>query len=258
MPKGGPWTSLKNDATTYASEGTESQISPESIVSRFITAYGGSRNISSSGGIGIGRGVSKQPKAGRGGGTHGRSASVGAGREVGRKLASFLVSADQQGVEQALDALGLKELIGRPAPEVAMALLDRLAGPGSTLDEASARMALAKLIEELLGKAFTYDEVEKALEEAADEAKVAALLGKFFALYLYEWFCRCFYENWVKKVGPTKAARGLKSIRECIEASLADKLYGIDITKIRWNAPEGSKLATRIMKETLEIFEIES
>jgi len=258
MPKTGPWTSLKNDATAFATEGYDSRFPPETILSRFVAAFGGAKKISSSGGIGIARRVSKQHKSGHRSGKGGKTGSISSGRDVGRRLGGFLVTAGTQGLQKALEELGLRDLVGKSASEVAMAILDRLAGPGSTLDEASARMALGKLMEEILDKASTYDDVHNVLKEVADDAKIAALLGRFFALYLYEWFCRCFYENWVKKVGSTKAAKGLKSIRGCIEASLAEKLYGINATKVDWNGPEGSRLATKIMKETLEIFEIES
>lgn len=258
MPKTGPWSSLKNDASEFASEGSNSTNSPEGIVSRFVAAYGGAAKIARAGGIGGARTSSRVATSGPKGGNRGGGRVVGSGREVGRRLGGFLASVDTQGLEQTLQDLGLKDLVGKPASEVAMALLDRLAGPGSTLDEASARMALAKLMEELVGDAVTYEELEDVFEEAADEVKVGKLLRKFFAQYLYEWFCRCFYEDWVKKVGSTKAGRALKSIQDCIEASLADKTYGVDLTKVKWNGSEGSKLAAQIMRETLDIFGVES
>lgn len=154
--------------------------------------------------------------------------------------------------------VGLADLIGKPADEVSAGLLDALAEPGSTLDEHAARLALAKLNDELFKGAKTYEDAGRALSAAVDGQGLARLLGGFFGNYLYERFCRDFYENWIKKVGSSKAASSLKSIKDCIESSIKAKLAGRDLSRFRWRGREGLRLSEQVMQETLEIFEVPS
>lgn len=150
----------------------------------------------------------------------------------------------------------MSDLIGKPAEEVASGLLDALAAPGSTLDEHAARIALAKLNDELFKGAKTYEDVGRVLSAALDGPGLARILASFFGHYLYERFCRDFYETWVKKVGSSQAGRSLKSIKDCIESSLKAKLTGRDVTRVNWRGREGLRLTEQVMRETLEIFEV--
>src|SRR5262249_32622505 len=145
---------------------------------------------------------------------------------------------------------------GKPAKEIVSQLLDTLAQPGSTLDDHAARLALAKLNDDLLKGADTYEDVERALSQALDQQGLSQILSSFYGHYLYERFCRDFYENWVKKVGSTQAARSLKSIKDYIESRIKAKLAGQDFTKVKWHTRDGLKLAQQVMQDTLEVFEV--
>lgn len=67
-------------------------------------------------------------------------------------------------------------------------------------------------------------------------------------------FCRNFYEEWVKKVGDTKAANTLKVIEEYIRSSVRTKLTSRDVTTADWKKDEGKQVAENVLKETLEVF----
>jgi hypothetical protein len=173
-------------------------------------------------------------------------------------LGGFLSSVGTAGLDEALREAGLADLIGKPADEVSAGWLDALADPGSTLDDHAARLALAKLNDELFKGAETYEDAGRALSAAVDGQGLARLLASFFGNYLYERFCRDFYENWIKKVGSSKAASSLKSIKDCIESSIKAKLAGRDLSRFRWRGREGLRLTEQVMQETLEIFEVPS
>jgi hypothetical protein len=159
-------------------------------------------------------------------------------------------------LDEALREAGLADLIGKTAGEVSAGLLDTLAGPSSTLDEHAARLALAKLNDELLKDAKSYEDVDRVLSAALDRQGLTRILAGFFGHYIYERFCRDFYEAWRKKVGQSQAARSLKSIKDCIESSLRAKLTGRDVTRVNWKGREGKRLTEQVMQETLEIFEV--
>jgi hypothetical protein len=148
------------------------------------------------------------------------------------------------------------DLVGKPAAEVSSALLDRLAGPASTLDQAAARSALVELNDELLAEAETYEDVEKALAQSIDKGGLFEILLKFFGHYIYECFCRDFYERFLKKVGSSKAIQSLKSIKDCIESAIKAKLAGRDVAKIDWSGVDGKKISDEVLGEVLEIYEV--
>lgn len=253
MPTGGPWTPLKNDADKFVKDKGKEPVTPERLLGAYLKANGGARTLARGGGGGGGGTSGGGGGGGGGGGRGGRAA-----RNTGRNLGGFLSSVGTVGLDEALREAGLTDLIGKPAEEVSAGLLDGLTEPGSTLDEHAARLALAKLNDELFKGAETYEDAGRALSAAVDRQGLARLVASFFGNYLYERFCRDFYENWVKKVGSSKAAGSLRSIKDCIESSIKAKLAGRDLSRFAWRGREGLRLTEQVMRETLEIFEVPS
>ena len=131
-------------------------------------------------------------------------------------------------------------------------LLDEFAGPASTLDNALARESLAEIRDEILSEAETFEDVEKKLDAAIDELGIFGILASFFGHYIFKMFCRNFYEEWVKKVGETKATSSLE-IEEYI-----DRRYGPncspEVATGDWKKDEGKQVTETVLTETLEVF----
>lgn len=239
LPKGGDWEPLKDEATRFASAGGAGSTRPVDLLQSFVRTLGGSGRVSR------GRGVGQT-----------RSSGGHPARHVGRALVGFLADVSSEGLNVALERAGLAHLIGKSATDVCAGLADAFSEPGSTLDEHAARLALVRLNDEILGAAVTYEEVEAALNQQLDTDGVALLLARFFANYLYELFCRGFYERWVKKVGSAEATRLLKAVKDAIDWNLRARLQPRDLSTINWSGPEGARMAEDVMRETLEIFEV--
>lgn len=245
MPTGGDWTPLKLDATNFVKNEGQGSVSPGKLLANYLKANGGARSIAS--GVGPATGASASGKHKAGGGP---------ARRAGRALGGFLSSVGEIGLDAALRDVGLADLMGKPAKEVMAGLLDTLVEPGSTLDEHAARLALAKLNDDLLKGAETYEDVEHALSRAVDQQGISQILSSFFGHYLYERFCRDFYENWVKRVGSTQAARSLKSIKDYIVSRIKAKVVARDFKNVSWRTRDGLKLAQQVLQDTLEVFEV--
>lgn len=259
-PTRGPWPPLKRLATQFAGEGGENGDppspdprrptprgpSPEQLLGRYVAALRSGGSSGTAGGTGNG-----------GGGTGGRSRQV-IGRSasrVGRNLGRFASRVNEVGLTRALEEIDLGDLIGRPASEVVIALIDRLAGPGSAMDAHLARKALNRLQRELLGDAQTFEEVEQALATAVQGGQISSLVIRFYGFYLFELFTRDFYEQFRGRHGKEKATRAMESIRHTIFRSLRAKLGQRDAARFNWRGAEGRQLAERILNETLTIFE---
>lgn len=257
MPAGGNWTPLKNDATDFVQGTGNADITPSSLLTDFIRAAGGLKallrghggSVPSGGGT-TGTGAKTKGGGGAGGATGGTSAAVGTARNLG----GFLSSVADVGLEKTLRDRGLENVVGKSASDVTDTLLDEFAGPASTLDNALARESLAEIRDEILNDAETFEDVEKQLNAAIDELGIFGILASFFGHYIFKMFCRNFYEEWVKKVGETKAATSLKEIEEYIRSSVRTKLTGRKITTADWKKDEGTQITENVLKETLEVF----
>jgi hypothetical protein len=236
MPTGGDWRPLKREATRFAKEGESSSVSPARLVRDYLMVSGGAHAFS-------------RGKAG--GGRDGRAA-----RDIAKSLGGFLSSVASAGLDEALREIGLEELVGHPAEEISIALLNSLSDPANTLDQHAARLALAKLNDELLQGAESYEDVARRLSASLDQNGLRNILASFFGYYLFERFCRDFYEDWVRKVGSSTAGGLLKSIKDCIKNSLQAKLTGHELSRLNWRGREGTRLAEQVMSEILEIYEV--
>jgi hypothetical protein len=252
MPTGGNWTPLKNDATDFVQGTGGPEITPGNLVTDFIRVSGGFKGLreGSGGSAPSGNGGAGSGGSGRGGSGESRSAAVGTARNLG----GFLSRVGEVGFEEALRERGLENIIGKSAAEISEALLDEFAGPASTLDNALAREALADIRDELLEDAETFEDVEQRLSAAIDEIGVFGILANFFGHYVFKMFCRNFYEEWLKKVGDSKAASALRQIKDYITSSLRTKLANRKIGAVDWKKSEGIRLTEGVLRETVEVF----
>ncbi len=228
------WAGLKGEVTRAAA-GALSRTSAAKIVRRYVRENGGAKEIS-----------------------RGRGTSVGSGRAaaaVARALGGFVSNVATVGLDEALRRARLDALIGRSAVEILDGLLDRLGGPASTIDEVDARNALASVRATILEDATTPAEIEAILVEQA--ASLENLLAQFIGFYVYEQFCRVFFERLVQRHGEAKAESFLDQIRDFIVSTLANRTPDRDLTKIAWDGTEGRNLIREIMETTLSIFETE-
>lgn len=229
----GSWGPLKGEVTKAASEGAASSATAGRIVGHFIQQNGGAARMS-------------------GGGGSGGAIGGSAGRAVAQRLGGFVSTVGEVGLAEALRRQGLGDFVGRPVQEILAALLDRLGGPASTIDDVDARTALARLQEELLKDAQTPGDVERILQEQA--ASLDVMLRDYFGAYLFEQFCRVFFERLVQKKGEPKALAFLGDIKEFIKATLVNRVGRRAIAKIAWASQEGAQLCADVMQATLEVF----
>ena len=189
----------------------------------------------------------------RGGGSGGGGVGTGhAARAVAGRLGGFVADVGSVGLAEALQRAGLGELVGRPVGEVLNGLLDYLGGSSNTLDDVDARAALSKVRDELLRDAETAEEVEAIL--AAQATDLGSLLQQFCGFYLFELFCRVFFERLVQRVGETRAYSFLTDIEAFIRSALANRTFGKDLATLDWSGSAGQSLITELMETTLQVF----
>lgn len=123
----------------------------------------------------LGRAVSKYVSTSAGGARQ-AAQRMGASRGAGARLLGFLADAQTRGVREALRALDLESLAGRPITEIFVGLADYICPGAGTVDEGIAREAYIETIVELAGEGitdlttFTSDQMQTVFELYATHA----------------------------------------------------------------------------------------
>lgn len=135
---------------------------------RFAGSGGGDR-------ASLGRAVSRYVSTSAGGARQ-AAQRMGASRGAGARLLGFLADAQARGVREALRALDLESLAGRPITEIFVGLADYICPGAGTVDEGIAREAYIETIVELAGEGltdlatFTQDQMQTVFELYATHA----------------------------------------------------------------------------------------
>ncbi len=141
----------RNPAQTASPSPARIPIPPPAAPQRFSNARGNFSRFTSSGGSdrrSLGRGVSRYVSTSSGGSRQ-AAQRMGASRTAGANFLGFLSQASAGGAREALRALKLEHLAGRPIDEIFLALADYVCPDGGTIDEGIARSAFVEMIAEL-------------------------------------------------------------------------------------------------------------
>jgi hypothetical protein len=230
------WSDLKANVTRAARAEVVTSERARSLI-RSLVAHNGGRN--------------EMARGGREGAS-GSAGSAAPARDIASRFGAFVADVRSSGLEKAAANLGLGSLSGKSTSEILLALLDRLGGASSTIDESDARQALSDLPEELFAEAIDAEQLEGILFDVAEDFE--SILERFFGYYIFEQFSRVFYERLVQRVGDQKALSFLKQIREFIQSALANRTTNKDISSIDWSGSEGAELVSQILGQTLEVF----
>jgi hypothetical protein len=123
------FTAARNNFTPFAGSGGRDRVSLGRAVFHYVrTASGGARTA---------------------------AARMGASRGAGSRLVSFLSEAVNTGAREALRALNLENLAGRPIEQIFIGLMDYVCPDGGTVDEGIAREAFIETIADLAAAGVT-------------------------------------------------------------------------------------------------------
>jgi len=169
-------------------------------------------------------------------------------------FAPFFHAISKVGFTEALRETGIGDISGKTVNEIRLLLLEYFGKNASTVHEVDARNALSMLYDELLQDAKDYNDVEKIFDEKLHGEGFIDYIIKFFGYYVYETFCRSFYEKLTSKIGDEKAEKYLKDIKDYIFSSIEGINIDRDISKINWYGEEGQAEIDNICKDVLDVF----
>ncbi|WP_243356477.1 hypothetical protein [Bacillus litorisediminis] len=225
------WGDLKGKVSRLAKEGPLGIDNSKQLVGQFIRANGGSQGVARNGGMGA------------------KSAQA-----IAKNLGSFLSLVNRIGLNEVLKQAGLEHLKDRTTSDIVLSLIDYFGEDASTIDQVDARNALSQLMDELFEEAEGMDDIGQVLEGSANPDKLTEILEKFFGYYVYQQFCRSFYERLASKVGNTQAESFLNDILDYIKSEITVLALDRDITQVDWNGQEGEEICAQVLEKTLDVF----
>lgn len=230
------WSNLKSAVTREAKKGRPTSDKAQIIMNKYIASNGNPKNISDGNGI------------------IGGEAAV----KTAHNIANFSSLISQYGVYETFKILNLGSLQGKDIFEITNKLIDCFGESSSTLDDIDARNALTSFLDEV----FTSN-----LEDENDEQEIADILQKkfsveeindhfsmFFAYYLYEQFCRVFYERLVTRTGEEKASSFLNGIKEYLISQVESLKYDKNLLDVDWAGQEGKVITSEMLEHALYVF----
>lgn len=124
------------------------------------------------------------------GGRRGATSAAAQGRITGSKYASFLGAIASGGINNALQNLGLDNLVGRSSEEICLAIADAIAPTGSTNDEAITRDALISTLDSLYNKlqenGNDFSNIENLSLDLIKETLIEYVSNYVFNKWMYE------------------------------------------------------------------------
>ena len=185
------------------------------------------------------------------------SRTTGEGRaaqNIAQNIGGFFSSVADVGFREAFKQADLGLLEGKSVQEIGYSLLEYFGGPGSTIEETDARTALSDLMDEILNGASSVEDVEEVMETKSQGESLEDLIRRFFGYYIYEQFCRVFYERLAARIGDIQADRLIGEIQDYIFEALKYITRHQDVSQIDWDGSQGQQIIDEILQETLEVF----
>jgi len=189
------------------------------------------------------------------GGSRAAASTASTGRSATANLGGFLSNVASSGFTEAARNLGLTLLVGQSVTSVLNAILNVLAPPGASNEEAVARRATAEVLTELFERhAVEEQAIERLNSMSAND--VAAATEKSVAAYIYQ--------RWLLELGKKieegaysdrEAVRMEREVKEYVRHLVTIDLQGRNILTIDWNGVDGQQFCERIFQEAYALLE---
>lgn len=189
------------------------------------------------------------------GGSRAAASTASTGRTATANLGGFLSNVSSSGFTEAARNLGLTVLVGQSVTSVLNAILNVLAPPGASNEEAVARRATAEVLTELFERHAVEEQGIERLNSMS-AADVAAATERSVAAYIYQ--------RWLLELGKKieegaysdrEAVRMEREVKEYVRDLVTIDLQGRNILTIDWNGIDGQQFCERIFQEAYALLE---
>lgn len=192
------------------------------------------------------------------GGAKGGTRAARTGRVSTQRLGGFLSGVATKGISRAADDLGVENIVGKPLATALSLIVDKISPDSSTLEEAVARRAICKTLEELYKR---YELDAKGIEglnnitlEAVNEAVILSAVNYVFEKLLLDLMASVEKRD-ISEENIVKLEKEMRSyVRVKVEQHFKDKKSTSD-GGINWLDTEGMRAVNQIYFQAYQILE---
>lgn len=192
-------------------------------------------------------------KAGRGGSKIAGKSGIRTAKNIGVFFGAFTGSGNN--LRETLENTGLTDLQNKSVEDVINHLIEYCSGTASTIDEVAAKEATRKLLEELVSKAESIDEMEEILSNKFDESSSEDIIIQYFGYYIYEHLDKWFYEKLIKEKNQSDCNSLFRQIKDFIFESLKEVQRVNSLQNLDWGSDDADRLIKNIQQDILTVFE---
>ena len=174
----------------------------------------------------------------------------------GQGLGSFFSDISKNGLQQAAKSRGIN-IEGKTIDEIKELFIDFFLIPAVDSDSVCASKAIETVMENLFNEIANEEELENILSNVIKTEKAKELVCGFYENYIYELFCRIFFEDRTLKTNQSDAEEILGIVKETISSKISGIQCNRNIEGIDFSSQEGSDFVQGILKDILEVLEEE-
>ena len=177
-----------------------------------------------------------QAAGGRRSMTSGRSSKGGkAAVSTAKSLGSILNIISRGELSNYAESKGIENFAVKSKVEIINFLLEDICGPTTNFDEAAAKSALDKLLNEILENADINKDIDTILQESISVNGIDSILIDFFGVYIFEHLFQPIQEHLFDSKGETICNKTMDEINEFIKSELNVLHSTRDISTVNWN-----------------------
>ncbi len=236
-PTGADWTSLKKQIGKLLEKPEKKDL----VISKFISAIGGSKGFSS---------ANKSNKS------SGGNFTSSSARKTAQNVLSFFSDINNHGLKQALNNRGI-DFTDKTFDDLKETLIEYFSEPSIDGDSDASSRAIIKVMDGLLENIETEEELEDYFNDVISTDKSKMILEKFYEEYIYERFSRIFFEYIVKESNNEDAVEKLEIAKDAISSKMSTYQCEYDLKKIDFHGQDGANFVQGILQDILELFEEE-
>lgn len=183
------------------------------------------------------------------GGSRVAAANASAGRATAQRITGFLSSVASDGVNAALQNLGLSRLIGSDVDTVYAELLDSIAPESSDFDESLARQAMEDALSSIYENSEKLDDLDHL-----SSGDVLSALERFIAGYIYrQWLQELGISIEKNAISEAQAVTLERSMKAYVYEAVKLEMETIDPLAVDWAGTEGKTIIQGLYEEAYAI-----
>lgn len=244
IPNIGPPNNVNPDNVTPEKQDNQTWKAAKNAMSRYASGGSGKRGPAKTGRYYVGA---------KGGAKKAAQAAT-SGRTTTRKLAGFLAETGRNGLANALNLIGLRNLVGKDIDTVFSGLVDALSDDGENFDKNIAKQAMEGALEFFYTQCSD-DQDFNSMENLSPE-QIKSAIEKFVSDYIYKRWLQelgsCIEKNAISETEAIKLEQEVETyVSDLVNLEFDSK----DTLLIDWYGVEGEQIIDSLYVEVYSLIE---